>query len=192
MSGKITRMRILGIDSSLTATGLARIDIDGWDGDRWKASIATATVSAPKPTKDKSKRAMVRRVNYLVDQIEGAFEDVDAVGIENLAFAAKGENAWVLPWIFGRVLELCEKYGLPVTVVGTSQRAKFAVGKGSGPGTDKDHILAAAIKLFPQADISSNNEADALIVGAATAARLEKPILPTTQYRIEVIEKLSD
>lgn len=192
-SGNMTAMpRVLGIDSSLTATGLARIDIGEHDGDRWRAVIATATVSAPKPTKDKSKRAMVRRVNALLDQIEPAFEGVDAVGIENLAFAAKGENAWVLPWIFGRVLELCEKHGTPVTVVGTSQRAKFTVGKGSGPGTDKDHILAAAIKLFPEADLASNNEADALMVGAATCQRLQRPILPVTQYRLEVVDKLSD
>src|SRR5690349_19503081 len=80
-SGNMTAMpRVLGIDSSLTATGLARIDIGEHDGDRWRAVIATATVSAPKPTKDKSKRAMVRRVNALLDQIEPAFEGVDAVG----------------------------------------------------------------------------------------------------------------
>lgn len=187
--------RVLGIDSSLTATGLARIDIGDYDDERkvWRSEVVTATVSAPKPTKDKSKLAMVRRVNALVDLIEGAFDaDVDAVGIENLAFAAKGENAWVLPWIFGRVLELCERHGTPVTIVGTSQRAKYAVGKGSGPGTDKDHVLAAAIKLFPEADLSSNNEADALIVGAATCQRLQRPILPVTQYRLEVVDKLSD
>jgi Holliday junction resolvasome RuvABC endonuclease subunit len=186
-------MRILGIDPSLTGTGLARIDISGYDADAYVADISTATVSAPKPTKDKSKVAMARRVNALIDQVEGAFDaDVDAVAIESLAYSAGNANAWVLAWVFGRVVELVEKHGLPLTVVGTSQRAKFALGKGSGPGTDKDHVLAAAIKLFPHADLSSNNEADAVIVGAACAQRLEHPILPVTQYRIDVVSKLGD
>lgn len=188
-------MRILGIDSSLTATGLARIDIGGHGDDTsepWRSVIATATVGAPKPGKDKSKQAMCRRVNILLDLIEGAFEDdIDAVGLEDLAYGAKGEGVWVLPWIFGRVIELTVKHELPLIIVGTHQVKKFAVGKGSGPGTDKDHILAATIKLFPGADLASNNEADAIIVGAVVAQKLEHPILTVTQYRMDVVAGLS-
>jgi Holliday junction resolvasome RuvABC endonuclease subunit len=187
-------MRILGIDSSLTATGLARIDIGGPGPDTgtpWTSEIATATVGAPKPSKDKSKQAMCRRVNTLLDLIEGAFDaDIDAVGLEDLAYGAKGEGVWVLPWVFGRVIELTVKHGVPLFIVGTHQVKKFAVGKGSGPGTDKDHILAATIKLFPEADLASNNEADAIIVGAAVAQKLERPIVAMTQYRMDVVAAL--
>jgi Holliday junction resolvasome RuvABC endonuclease subunit len=183
-------MRILGIDTSLTATGLARIDIGDYGDGAWKADIATATVGAPKPTKDKSKLAMVRRVNALIDQVEGAFDaDVDHVGIEGLAYGAKGDSAWVLPWVFGRVLELCERHGVPVTIVATSARAKFATGKGT---SDKDTVLLAAARLWPEAELVNNNEADALIVGAAVAQQLERPILPVTQYRLDVVAALTD
>jgi Holliday junction resolvasome RuvABC endonuclease subunit len=190
--------RILAIDSSLTATGLSRIDISnhGQAGENnttiYHADIVTVTVGAPKPTKDKTKPALARRVNALIDQVDEAFDGVDIVGIENLAFSAGNSSAWVLAWVFGRCIELCAKHNVPVVTVGTSQVKKFALGKGSGPGTDKDHVLAAAIKTFPAANLSSNNEADSLWVGAAVAQYIDRPIVPVTKYRTEVIDKLGD
>lgn len=189
-------MRVLGIDSSLTATGLARIDVKQvWDEGlgHWAFDAETAVVGAPRPTKDKSKLAMARRVNALIAQIEGCFNEPgecpDHVGLEALAYGARGEGAWVLPWIFGRVIELCEKYGVPLTVVATSARAKFATGKGNA---SKDTVLLTAAKLFPQIAFQDNNAADAMIVGAVVCQQLGSAILPVTQYRIEVIEKLGD
>lgn len=184
--------RVLGIDSSLTATGLARIDVSNTADDIASFDIVTATVGAGPPGKDKTKRAMTRRVCHLIDQIEPAFEGVDAVGIEGLAYSAGNSSAWVLAYVWGRVIELCERHDVPLTVVATSAVKKFAVGKGAGPGTDKDHVLAAAIKLFPAADLDSNNEADAAIVGATVCQQLGLPILPVTQYRTEVMAKLGD
>ena len=184
-------MRILGIDSSLTATGLACLDIGTYDDERmvWSHEAQAVTVGAPKPTKDKSKLAMVRRVNALLAAIDAAFEGVDAVGIENLAFGARGEGAWVLPWIFGRCLELCESHGVPVTVVATSARAKFATGKGNAK---KDTVTLAMDRLLPEVGIHNDNEADALAVACAVAQRLGHPVLPVTQYRLDVVEGLSD
>ncbi|AGU91929.1 RuvC-like Holliday junction resolvase [Mycobacterium phage Adawi] len=188
-------MHILGIDTSLTGTGLARIYVKQvWsDADPKFEFIAdTATVSAPKPGRDKSKRAMARRVNALIDQVEGCFNNgdkPDAVGMEGLAYGAKGASAWVLPWVFGRVIELCEKYDVPLTIVATSARAKFATGKGNA---DKDTVLLATARQFPDSAVVNNNEADALIVGAVVCQRLGLPILPVTAYRQAVIDALED
>lgn len=188
-------MRVLGIDSSLTATGLARIDLSSWppsalpreDGQPVSFDACVLTVGAPKPTKDKSKRAMVRRVNALIDVVEDCFVDVDAVGIEGLAYGARGESAWVLPWVWGRMLELCEKHDVPLTVVATSARAKFATGKGNA---DKATVMLATARMFPEAEVSNDNEADALIVGAAVCQQLGLPILPVTAYRNDVVAAL--
>lgn len=194
-------MRILGIDTSLTGTGLARIDLVTWpsshpprqDDELVVYSADTVTVAAPGPTRDKSKRAMVRRVNALIEQIEWCFsepdERPDAMGIEALAYGAKGASAWVLPWIFGRTIELAEKYDIPLTTVSTAGRAKFATGKGNA---DKETVLLATAKQFPGADVTNNNEADAMIVGAVVCQRLGLPIAPVTQYRRDVIEALED
>lgn len=191
--------RILGIDSSLTGTGLARIDVSNnhtWDGRDHNMDVAT--VAAPGPTKDKSHRAMVRRVNALIEQIEGAIApstelDIDLdhlpdlIAIENLAFGARGAGAWVLPWIFGRCCELAERYDIPLIVVATSARAKYATGKGNA---DKEVVLLAANNLFPAAQISNNNEGDAAVVGAIGCHYLGYPIVPETAYRLDVMEKI--
>lgn len=190
-------MRVLGIDTSLTATGLALIDVSnhGQRGDGnttiFHADISVTTVSAPKPGKDKSKVAMARRVNRLIEQIDDAFvhEHPDAVGIEGLAYSAGNASAWVLAWVFGRTVELAERYDVPLTVVATSARAKYATGKGNAP---KDTVLLTAAALWPNVGITDNNEADATIVGAAVAHQHGRPILPVTQYRLDVLDKLGD
>lgn len=185
-------MRILGIDTSLTATGLARIDIiENDDGPvmKYRADISCITLGAPKPTKDKSKRALARRVNVLIDRIEECFIEVDAVGMEGLAFGARGESAWVLPWVFGRVIELCERHDVPLQIVATSARAKYAAGKGNA---DKDTVMLATARQFPEAEVTNNNEADALIVGAVVAHQRGMPIAPVTQYRLDVVAGLGN
>jgi len=197
----VATMRILGIDTSLTATGLARVDILEWpssrparkEGEPVRFVADTATVGAPKPTKDKSKRAMARRVNALITQVEWCFSDTEErpeyVGMEALAYGARGEGAWVLPWIFGRVIELCEKYDVPLQVVATSARAKFATGKGNA---DKETVLLAMARTFPEAAVANNNEADALAVAATICQKIGLPILPVTQYRTDVVNGLGD
>ncbi|AYD82004.1 RuvC-like Holliday junction resolvase [Mycobacterium phage Saguaro] len=176
--------RVLGIDTSLTATGLARIDYSGEDS--W--TIDTATVGAPAPGPDKSKRAMARRVNVLVDKIEGAFDSgMDLVAMESLAYGAKGSSAWVLPWVFGRVIELCERHDKPLVIVGTSQRAKYATGKGTA---DKDTVMLAAARRWPQADITNNNEADATIVAVIGLHYLGYPLSEPTKAQLEVLAKI--
>lgn len=186
--------RVLGIDSSLTATGLCQVD---WHGpNNW--TIATATVGAPKPTKDKSKRAMARRVNALIGQIEAAITDnplapargslPDLIAMEALAYGARGDSAWVLPWVFGRVVELAEKYDIPLVIVGTTARAKYATGRGTA---DKATVMLAAARRWPEAEVTNDNEADALVVAAVGCHYLGVPICAPTAYMTEVMAKLS-
>ncbi|UXE04382.1 RuvC-like resolvase [Mycobacterium phage Funsized] len=194
-------MRVLGIDTSLTGTGLAQFDLATWPpsnpprqpDEPVSFGLQVARVCAPKPTADKSKRAMARRVKALIEQIEWCFktpgETPDHVGIEGLAYTAGNASAWVLAWVWGETIALCEEYQVPLTVVAPAARAKFATGKGNAA---KDAVLAAAIKLFPHADISDNNEGDAAIVGAVVCQQLGVPVLPVTSYRTEVMAKLSD
>lgn len=182
--------RVLGIDTSLTATGLARVTVQGVDADGVAVGvdIATATVGAPKPGPDKSKKAMARRVNALIDQVEGAFDaDIDLVAMEGLAYGAKGDSAWVLPWVFGRVVELAERHQRPLVIVGTTARAKYATGKGNA---DKDTVLLAAARRWPEAGLTNNNEADALIVAAVGCHYLGCPLTPPTNAQLDVLTKV--
>ena len=186
--------RVLGIDTSLTATGLARIDVGPSIREGVEFSISTATVSAPPPRKnDKSKTAMARRVMALRSEIESAIVDADdiangfkpdLIAVESLAYGAKGASAWVLPWVFGCVCELAVVYGIPLIEVTPNQRAKYVAGAGNA---DKDTVMLAAVKRWPEADIRNNNEADAAGVGAVGCHFLNLPIVHVSKYHEEVM-----
>lgn len=192
--------RILGIDTSLTATGLARIDIaENDDGPLPKYSItdiATATVRAPNPGSDKRKTATVRRVDKLMEQIEDAITCPDdplvptLIGIESLAYGAKGNAVWVLPLIWGRTLGLANKYGVPVIEVGTGQIKKYAAGNGNA---DKSTVMLAVNKRWPAADVRNDNESDAMTAAAIACHFLDYPIVGEVfKYHQEVMAKVHE
>lgn len=192
--------RVLGVDSSLTATGLCRVDVlnhsvpapdDPYTGviDVYTGVIDVCTVSAPKPNpKDKTKRAMARRVSALLDQVEGALEGVDLVAMEELAYGAKGDSAWVLPWIWGEIIRLCERHDKKLVIVNVSCVKKYATGKGNA---DKDTVLLATTRRYPAVTLTNNNEADALVIAAIGCRYLGMPIDTVAQTNLEFMGKIS-
>lgn len=177
---------IVGLDTSLTATGFCRINVAQETGMYWTDCL---TIHAPPPGDDKSKLAMARRVNTLISRIEMNLtrEPVDLIVVEALAFAARGASSWVLPWVYGRVLELAVKHSYPLVTVATSARARYAAGTGKA---GKDTVMLAAHKLWPSADVKNNNEADATILAAIGCHYSGIPICPETTYRKEVLNKV--
>ncbi|AZS10444.1 RuvC-like resolvase [Mycobacterium phage Surely] len=179
---------VLGIDTSLRATGMClvslppSVELGSWHGQ-------CVTVGAPAATPDKSKRAMARRVKALVDQIRWVFDDdrPDLVVMETLAFAAKGEGVWVLPWIFGKVIELCEEFDVELLCAGTSQVKKYATGKGNA---DKDTVMLTVAKRWPELAPANNNEADAACLAAIGCHYLGQPLGEPTVYQTEVLDKI--
>lgn len=180
--------RVLGIDPSLTAAGLCRVDVEPvGDPVNQPPVIELCTLSTFKP-RLKTKREYSVRVSHVIDQIEGAFEDVDLVAMEDLAYGAKGEAVWVLPWIFGRIIDLCERHDKELIIVSTSQVKKYATGKGNGK---KEVATLATVQRFPHCEIGNNNEADALIVAAIGCRHLGFPIdaMPKTHW-VDVMSKI--
>ena len=182
--------RVLGIDSSLTATGLCRVDLDGlMDGEPTGLDIQVCTVSAPKPDpKDKSKRAMARRVSTLLDAIEGALDGVDLVAMEELAYGAKGDSVWVLPWIWGEIIRLCERHDKKLIIVNVSCVKKYATGKGNA---NKDAVLLAASRRYAEVNITDNNEADATVIAHIGCRYLGFPIDQIPKVNLEFMGKIS-
>lgn len=186
-------MRVLGVDSSLTSCGLTRADLhpDGpvTPGTVVPHELAVVTFKSRSGVL-KTRHAMARRVNALIGQIDDAMVATDLVAMEALAFGAKGANVYVLPWIWGRIIELVERRRIPLLVVGTSQIKKYALGKGSGAGTDKDNVLAAALKRYPYAGIEGNDTADSTIACAVGCRYLGFPIDKVPQKNLDIMGAL--
>jgi hypothetical protein len=77
---------------------------------------------------------------------------------------------------------------VPVVEITPNQRAKYATGKGTD---DKDKVLAAVIRRYPDVDVTGNDVADALALAAMGRRRLGRPLeesLP--KPNLEVMDKV--
>lgn len=160
----VTR-RVIGIDLSMTSTGLAVIA---------NGVIATHTVTS-RPD-DGSLRGFLYRSERIARQIDEAvkFDRTDLVIIEGMAFGAKSSSLDKIHAHWWLVVKYISEFIDQEPVVITSgQRCKYATGKGN---TKKDIVLAAVLKRYPQADVKGNDEADAVIFAAMGARHLGRPV----------------
>lgn len=157
--------RFVGIDFSLTATGIAVIDDEGVSVDLVKTRPDDGTVEG-----------FARRCRSIV---HGIFETAqlfssDRVAIEGVSMHSRSSNldrmygGW---WLVATELQayLTE----PLVVITPSQRAKYATGKGNA---GKDAVLLQIARRYPDVDVTDNNEADALILAAMVARLAGCPI----------------
>lgn len=158
---------VLGVDWSLTGTGLAWVNLD--DGTADTCTIRTWP-------DDGTVESIARRITHIADRIE-AWADLhadDLVVIEGpvthapSAHRSKMLGGW---WaVAARVAPLVDD---PVMVVPPKTRAKYATGRGSA---DKPEVLAAVRANYPRFTIADDNQADAVVLAAIGARSLGHPI----------------
>jgi Holliday junction resolvasome RuvABC endonuclease subunit len=150
---KLWAPRVLGLDLSLTGTGIARIGGDG---------VELLTTVRP------GKRTGHERLDCIMTTIYDAQrqQSLDLVVIEGPSYGSQGgqrghhERAglwWLVTqgmWAIGR----------PCAVVAPKARAKYATGNGNG---NKAAVLAAVRERYGHlAEVHNDNEADALALAA--------------------------
>lgn len=129
-------MEIVGLDLSLTATGVASVGRGSW------------VVG--------SKHKGVERLNELEVDLVSTCREADLVVIEGYAFGAK--NAREAMGELGGVVRLgLYRQGVPFAVVQPTVLKKFTTGKGNSP---KDEMLLTASRRYGFFGMN-NNEADA-------------------------------
>lgn len=168
-------MKIVGLDLSLTTTGLAAV-CDDDTIPRWYAVVDRIQT---KPDGDELADRM-RRLDEIVDGVHGWVHDAaDLVVVEGLAYASKSPHATERAGLWWLVVSRLLHNGYPVAIVSPTARAKYATGRGNAP---KDAVLAAAIRRYPDVEITGNDEADALVLAAMGARALGHPVddLPAT------------
>lgn len=142
--------KVLGVDLSLTATGLAVVS----DG----RLVYSASIRS-KPTGKKPKDE-VGRMDNIVEDIEDclAEQDIDLTVIEGVAFQAR--NTTALSQLSGLTYILRNylyKQKRPFLVVAPSSLKKFITGKGNA---QKDHVMLEIYKRYG-ITLLDNNIADA-------------------------------
>jgi crossover junction endodeoxyribonuclease RuvC len=175
-------LHIVGIDPSLTGTGVAVIHPDG--------NLFTDTFT--------TKLRGHQRLAHIVTEIRDAaisnvrWGPAQLVVIEGPSYGNQGSGRQSghheragLWWLITHELY---QAGVPYAVVPPASRCRYATGKGNAA---KDQVLAAVLKRFGQlVDIDNNNEADALVLAAMAAEHRGLPLAPMPATHSEALAKV--
>jgi crossover junction endodeoxyribonuclease RuvC len=163
---------VLGIDPSLTATGLA------WIGDE-ESTLGAATLRS---TGRKDDPPWVR--GQRLDKIETGFEeildeldgDVVLAVIEGASHGSTGGAAWDRAGLWWALVRALMRRGIPVAVCAPLTRIKWATGVGRATDSTKADVAVACLRLWPDALCKGDNEWDGLCLATIGAQRLAWPV----------------
>jgi len=189
-------MIIVGIDLSLTSTGLAKTV-------RYHSDPTTMT-TALAMSKGKNKDTLAQRfdrqtklTNQILEYVLGSREysptwSAELVVIEGLFASGQLGGSQIDRFgLWWRVVGSVLLYRIPVLVVTASQGKKFLTGAGNA---DKGTMVRYASKLWPDWEPSTANstedEADAIALASIGLALTGEPPFEMTVARKEVIKKL--
>lgn len=154
--------RIVGLDLSLTSTGIAVIE----------GGIVTTHRVRSTGRKGASTEQTARRIHSLTMEIAnhtGRSSDPALVVIEAPSFGSVHGAQHERGGLWWAVAMVCVAQAWPIATVSPQGRARYATGRGNA---GKDEVLAAAIKRWPDVDISGNDVADAVIIASMGARHL--------------------
>lgn len=145
-------MIVLGVDPSLTATGLATLVTTR------TAVLVDLAVSRTKPC-GAGTAAKRDRMNAQVSKVCASAGAADLVVMEAPSFASKGSATRDLAGLWWLLFEQLMRGDVPVGIVPPSVLKKWVTGAGNA---DKFRVGQAIAKRWPDVELRSNDEADAL------------------------------
>lgn len=170
-------MRVLGIDTSLTSTGLAVV------GDQ----LCTTTRIESQPPKrargDKTPVAIEQRHQRIWDiaaRIHSWMTLVDLAVLEAPSYGSQGASTWDRAWLWGAVVDRLIGDDIPVAIVAPRCRALWASGSGA---SGKSPIAVHLSRMWPDVDPDgvSDDEWDALSLASIGAQYVG--LIPCTLQR---------
>jgi crossover junction endodeoxyribonuclease RuvC len=154
----VSGLRVLGIDQSLTSSGLALYEPDN----------GTVTLARVQP-----KARGHERLALILAQVNDWATACDLVAIEGLSFGARGSALLELAGLQHLIRHELWSRGIPYVIIDPATRAKYITGSGAAP---KDDCLVAAVRRFPDLPIAGNDQADALVLLAMACDYYGQPL----------------
>lgn len=177
-------MIVIGIDPSLTSTGIARVDTD----DRLVAQTWTITSKGTRADTLAQRRERLAMIaeRHIGDYAIGIGEDGSDLGgradiaiIEGLAMAHHNAGTTMLNGLWWLTVHRLYSLGIPVVAVAPKSLKKYATGAGNAP---KEAMVAAAIRRLPHVDTGDQpDRVDALWLAAMGADHLGAPLVDLPQ-----------
>lgn len=158
----MTTVRVVGLDLSMTSTGIARPD------------GSTFTVGGPAIMGD-------RRLLAIVDAVTETSRDVDLVVLEDLPVNAK--SAGITGMVQGAVRVTLLNAGVPYALVSPATVKKFATGRGNA---DKTAMTLAAFKRAGL-EFQDSDRCDAWWLRAAGMQFLGSPVVDLPKQQVAAL-----
>lgn len=161
---------VVGIDPSLTSTGVAihlpdpgLVEVPRIITHRVRS---TGTADATWPERE------ARIINLAAD-VAAVVPAASRVFIEGPAYSKSQGSSHDRAGYWWRLYSLLAAKNCPITVVMPNLRVKYALGTSRG---SKDEVMASAIRRYPDADITGNDVADAVVILAMGCRLLQIPL----------------
>lgn len=172
-------MKVVGLDLSLTSTGVALVTENGAVTDRITTKGARSDTLTDRH----------RRLRRIVMDVVNHDDRTDLVVIEGPAFSRSNPGMHDRSGLWWLVVDALERRDTTVIEVPPNLRAKYATGRGNAA---KDDVLSAVIRRYPNVDVNGNDEADALILAAMGARHLGHPLEATlSPLHLEAMTKVA-
>ena len=161
----MTTIPVVGLDLSLTSTGVAVV--------RPYGNVATSRIQT-KGAKTATLVERRQRLGRIVAAIDDAVPWGALVVVEGPSFGqARQSGQHDRAGLWWLITAMLTDSGRLVVEAPPACRCKYATGKGNAA---KDYVLAAAVKRYPDVDVSGNDIADAVILAAMGRRWLGDPI----------------
>lgn len=175
---------ILGIDLSLTCTGLCKMTVTQPDtptvvstnmGTSVTHQVARVTSIGHK---DDTERQRQQRVSHIRRRVIAAAESADLVVIEGLFYNRQTTQGALIDrsWLWGSTLDQLTARRIPWVIVHPRKRAKFATDNGNA---SKTQVATAMTRMWPDTEAHDDNEFDALTMatmGLVSKLRRATPV----------------
>lgn len=167
-------MSVLGLDLSLTSTGVCLIDGEL----TLTAAIKSKAFKKVKKTDKVPPSFTCQRISNIVNEIEQGYVRSgrgwpELAVIEAPSYGSNTGSQHERGGLWWAVAGMLWGLRIPIATVAPQGRAKYATGSGTA---GKDEVLAAAIKRYIDIDIKSNDVADAVILAAMGARHLGQSV----------------
>lgn len=155
-------MIVVGLDLSLTSTGVAR-----WNG----IAYTTALV------KPKASLRGHERLAWILGDLRERTQDATLAVVEGPSYGSATQGVHERGGLWWMVTHQLWLWQIPTAVAPPASVKRYATGKGNA---QKDAVLTAVVRRFAEFD-GNNDAADALILAALGAEHLGHPIVPMPQ-----------
>lgn len=160
-------MIVVGVDPSLTSTGIATIDTE----DRLVVPTSTIKSVGRKGDDWPTRRD---RLTGIVRDVETHTRGADLVVVESPSLGQARQGGTLdRAGLFWLLLDRLYGHGMRVALVTPAGRAKYATGKGNA---GKDSVLLAVARRYAHVDVEDNNQADSLVLALMGARALGVPV----------------